>query len=92
MIILKIIAIILNTLDYILTIYALKRGAREANPIARFGLKRFPKITFIFKCILFNCLILRIEFYTIISFIIVIFGLVCLNNLIVVRQLKRKYG
>ena len=89
LIIFKCFAVLFNTCDYFLTIYALKLGAKEANPIARFGLKRFPKLTFILKCIVFNIMIINVtDFYTI-YFLNLLFGWVCVHNTKVIKRRQK---
>ena len=71
--------ILFNTLDYILTVFALKRGAKEANPIARFLFKHEPAC-FIVKLGIANIWIFMIDNVISLMIINVLFGLVCINN------------
>lgn len=80
MIVFKFFAILFNTLDYVLTMVALKEGAREANPLARYGLKRFPKITCFIKVVLFNLFLLLTSDFLCVYIATLMFGWVCIHN------------
>lgn len=88
LIVFKILAILFNTADYFLTIYALKQGAKEANPIMRILLKYCPTLAFILKCIIFNLYILTLNFLSL-YIAVIIFGLICINNLLVIWRIEK---
>ena len=79
----KYLAILFNSLDYFLTIFALKRGAREANPIAKYFLKREP-LAFIIKIFSVNLVIAKISSLFSLQCIAIVLGLVCFNNILVI--------
>ncbi len=85
LILLKILAIIFNVGDYITTVISFKYGCKEANPIARWLFKH--KLAFIMKVGLFSYWIWASDYMY--FYAIIIFSIVCINNLLVIRKTKR---
>jgi len=84
--ILKILAILVNTGDYFTTIIGFRYGCREANPIGKW-LFKIPFLAFIVK-IGFNFVIWYGNRYLLWACII-LFGLCIINNIIKTIQMRR---